>query len=100
MYLRGKWELGNIGEIKIVMEDDLLKKFKEEAMKRFGYAKGSFSIAARDAIIRWLESPEEKKEFKEALKDVAGIWTGKEMGYMYVRKIRKDSEKRLRRLNL
>jgi len=92
-----------MGSLKIVIEDDLLKKFREEAMRRFGYVKGSLSIAAREAISDWLkEGKKEKKdleEFKKVLRKVAGIWTGEE-GYKYVRKIRKEWEKRAKRIGL
>jgi len=55
-----------MGSLKIVIEDDLLKKFREEAMRKFGYVKGSLSIAAREAISDWLkESKREKKDLEE-----------------------------------
>ena len=51
-------------------------------MKRFGYMKGSLSIAAREAISDWVkESKKERRnveEFKKVLKKVAGIWTEEE----------------------
>lgn len=91
-----------MGDIKVSIEDELLRKFREEAMKRFGYTKGSLSIAAREAISKWLEaekSKEEVEEFKEIIRRAAGIWKGEE-GYKYVRKLRKESEKRLKRLGI
>ena len=92
-----------MGNIKISLEDEILKKFREEAMKKFGYMKGSLSVAAREAILSWLKSvkksTKEIEEFKESLKKVAGIWTGEE-GYKYIRKIRKEWEKRSKRLGI
>jgi hypothetical protein len=89
--------------IKVSIEEELLKKFKEEAFKKFGYTRGALSVAAREAFKKWLEfdTSKDKKfeEFSKALKEVAGIWKG-EKGYEYVRKIRKDSEKRLKRIGV
>jgi len=92
-----------MGVVKVSIEEELLKKFKEEALKKFGYTKGALSIAAREAFKKWLEfgTNKEKKveEFSKALEEVAGIWKD-EKGYEYVRKIRKDSEKRLKRIGI
>lgn len=41
-----------------------------------------------------------KKRKEELIKEVAGIWKGKESGLEYVRKIRKESEKRRKRFGL
>jgi len=93
-----------MGSLKIVIEDELLKKFRKEAMKRFGYTKGALSIAGREAIKNWLamDSEDKKRKYREfikAMEKAAGCWAGKD-GYSYVRKIRKESEKRLKRLGL
>jgi hypothetical protein len=92
-----------MGSIKVVIEDELLRKFKEEAMKKFGYTRGAFSIAAREAFIKWLnlEGGREKgiEDFKKALREAAGVWE-EESGYRYVKKVRRESEKRLKRLGL
>lgn len=92
-----------MGSIKVVIEDELLRKFKEEAMRKFGYTRGAFSIAAREAFIKWLnlEGSREKEieDFKKALGEAAGMWKG-ESGYRYVKKMRRESERRLKRLGL
>jgi len=89
--------------MKVSIEEELLKKFREEAFKKFGYTKGALSIAAREALKKWLEfdTKKEKKieEFSKAIEEVAGIWKGGK-GYEYVRKIRRDSEKRLKRIGI
>ena len=41
-----------------------------------------------------------KKKPKAALEEVAGIWKGTEPGWKYVKRIRKESEKRRKRLGL
>jgi len=55
-----------MGYLKIVLEDGLLKKFKEEAWKRFGYTRGALTIAGREAIKNWLSLKERdlNKSFK------------------------------------
>jgi hypothetical protein len=93
-----------MGSIKINIEDEILRKFREEAMKKFGYVRGSLSIAAREAISNWLKASEKRsakeiEEFKEVLRKASGIWTEEE-GYKYVRKIRKEWEKRAKRLGI
>ena len=91
-----------MGSIKITIEDELLKKFREEAMRRFGYVKGSLSIAAREAISNWLKTGKKSREieeFEKVLRKVSGIWT-EETGYKYVRKIRKKWENRTKRLKI
>jgi hypothetical protein len=92
-----------MGILKVNLEEELLRKFKEEALRRFGYTKGALSIAAREALKKWLESDLEKEkkleEFSKALKEAAGIWTDEE-GYKFVKKIRKESEKRLKKMGL
>jgi hypothetical protein len=92
-----------MGVLKVNLEEELLRKFKEEALKRFGYTKGVVSIAAREALKKWLESDSEREkkleEFSKALKEVAGIWTDEE-GYKFVKKSRKESEKRLKKMGL
>ena len=92
-----------MGVLKVNIEEELLRKFKEEAMKRFGYTKGALTIAAKEALKKWLESDIEKEKrlekFYKTLDEAAGIWTDEE-GSKFVRKIRKESEKRLRKLGL
>ena len=45
----------NIGE-------KLEKRFRELAMKRFGYGKGALSKAAQEAILRWVSQMETQEE--------------------------------------
>ncbi|MEM5881556.1 MAG: hypothetical protein QXR71_03155 [Candidatus Aenigmatarchaeota archaeon] len=69
-------------------------------MKRFGYTKGSLTMAAREAISKWLETKKSEKEieeFKKILKGASGFWS-KESGYRYIRKLRIEDEKRAKRL--
>jgi hypothetical protein len=92
-----------MGVLKVNIEEELLRKFKEEAMKRFGYTKGALTIAAREALKKWLESDIEKEKrlekFYKTLDEAAGIWTDEE-GSKFVKKIRREWERRLKKMGL
>lgn len=47
--------------LKIQVTDDLEKKFREIAMRRFGHKKGSLSIAAEEALGKWTSRNEEEE---------------------------------------
>jgi hypothetical protein len=51
-----------MGYLKINLEDELLNKFKNEVVKRYGYFKGVLSIAGREAIKLWLKLPEKEAD--------------------------------------
>ena len=42
-----------MGELKIVLPEDIEKKFRKLAMARYGYQKGAMSRAAQEAIQSW-----------------------------------------------
>jgi len=42
--------------MRLQVKEELEKKFREAAMRRFGYGKGSLSRAAEEAIQKWLTS--------------------------------------------
>lgn len=43
-----------MGRIKIQVSDETEKKFRELAMRRYGFAKGSISEAGQNAISGWI----------------------------------------------
>ncbi len=43
-----------MAEAKIYVSDNVDKRLRESAMKKFGYGRGSISKAAEEAIIQWL----------------------------------------------
>ncbi|MEM3191223.1 MAG: nucleotidyltransferase domain-containing protein [Candidatus Parvarchaeota archaeon] len=45
-------------ETKVYVNDAIAKKWKELAMKRFGYGRGSISRAAQEALAMWIENEE------------------------------------------
>jgi len=62
-----------MGEIKIKVSDELEKKFREMAMKNFGYSKGSISQAAQKAIMDWVVSNIEIGEVKDPIESMSGL---------------------------
>jgi hypothetical protein len=44
-----------MGQIRGVVSEDLEKKFRKVAMKKFGYGKGSLSKALEEAMHRWID---------------------------------------------
>jgi hypothetical protein len=40
--------------LKVYIEEELEKKFRKLAMEIYGYGKGSLSLAAEDALRRWI----------------------------------------------
>ena len=46
--------------LRVQINPKVEEKFREAAMKRFGYGKGALSKAAEEAIIKWLSSTEKE----------------------------------------
>lgn len=61
--------------IRVQLPDDLEKKFRETAMKCFGYGKGALSKAAEEAFRNWITSAgKEKLKFKgDPVKAIEGM---------------------------
>jgi len=51
-----------VGTLKIRIPDELERKFRETAMKLYGFKKGSLSVAAEKAISAWLSQVMELAE--------------------------------------
>lgn len=45
-----------LGAIKVYVSDDVERRFRETAMKIYGYGKGSLSIASEKALSQWVSS--------------------------------------------
>ncbi|HUB92841.1 MAG TPA: nucleotidyltransferase domain-containing protein [Candidatus Saccharimonadales bacterium] len=63
-----------MAESKIYISDRIDAQFREAAMKRFGYGRGSISLAAEEAIVQWLVKEDRiqsclKRLLDEARKD-------------------------------
>ena len=48
------WPYVSINVIRAKIDKELERKFRELAMKKFGYTKGSLQKAAEEAIARWI----------------------------------------------
>jgi len=58
-------------ETKVYVDDKIAAKWKELAMKRFGYGRGSISKAAEEALAIWIENEEKIAAALEKLKGLA-----------------------------
>ncbi len=58
-----------MGGIKVYLPDQLERKFREVAMRLFGYGKGSLSLASERAIELWLSQVSEVLEVGESIED-------------------------------
>lgn len=51
--------------LKVQVDDKVERRFRELAMRKFGFGKGSLSEAAQDAFLRWISEAETRvREFK------------------------------------
>jgi|SRR3989338_10271235 len=62
-----------MGEMKIILPDEIEHKFRRIAMKRFGYQKGAMSEAATQAIAGWADSYEEDYNEKNPVDSIFGL---------------------------
>ena len=44
----------NMGRMQIVLPDSLEEKLRRKAADKFGFKKGSISLAVKDAVEKWL----------------------------------------------
>jgi hypothetical protein len=60
--------------LRLQVRDDLEKRFREAAMKRFGFGKGALTRAAEQAFERWLSTSKESVHFEgDPVKAIDGI---------------------------
>jgi len=52
--------------LRLQVKEELERKFREAAMKRFGYGKGALSRAAEEALQKWLASASVEEEVFKA----------------------------------
>ena len=60
--------------------EELEQKFRERAMKRYGYEKGSLKKAAKEAIRQWIREQDEIPTVDEPFALIEGMlekWKGK-----------------------
>jgi hypothetical protein len=58
-----------MGGIKVYIPDELEKKFREAAMRLYGYGRGSLSIASEKAFEAWLSQVSPALEIAETIED-------------------------------
>ena len=58
-----------LAAIKVYISDEVDKKFREMAMKLYGYGKGSLSIASEKAFAAWLSQVSEVIDLVELVED-------------------------------
>lgn len=59
----------NVGGIKVYISDDVERKFRETAMKLYGYGRGSLSTASEKAILAWISQVQEVLGVAEPIED-------------------------------
>jgi len=85
------------------LREDIYKKLVREAVERFGNTKNLSRLinekleTAESATSTELDEIDRRLEI---VRRTAGLWKTKETGKEYVRRLRKESEKRLKRLDI
>ena len=62
-----------MGELKVTLDDELLKLFKERAYKIFGYKKGSLKSAVELAIKDFIDRVDVLQRGDLSVKDIRGL---------------------------
>ena len=89
----------------INMKDDVYKKLIREAVEKYGNTKNLSRLIneklekAESTTSSSTELDETKRRLDIVVK-TAGLWKIKESGKEYVKRLRKESEKRLKRLDI
>ena len=67
--------------LKVQIDKKLERRFRELAMKRFGYSKGSLSRAAEEALTNWVSTQEnEEPKFQgDPVEAIDGLLSGIDM---------------------
>ncbi len=58
-----------MGAIKVYISDELERRFREAAMRLYGYGRGSLSIAAENAFKEWLSGASKALEATGSIED-------------------------------
>ncbi len=88
----------------INLEEELYKKLMKESLERYGRAR-SFSMLINEKLRRAESLKAETKTVgikkkADIVERTAGMWKTKESGAEYVRRLRKESEERFKRLGI
>jgi len=95
---------GKMVKTTINLRDDIYKKLVREAVEKYGNTKNlSRLINEKLQNVESTTSSSESDEIKrrlEIVRKTAGLWKIKETGKSYVKRLRKESEKRFKRLDI
>jgi hypothetical protein len=77
-----------MGEIKVKVKEKTERMFREAAMHEFGFQKGSYSLAAEQALGNWARKHQDldrlrrmaREEIKDPVKSIRGILKHVKMG--------------------
>ena len=90
-----------MAKITINLEDDIYKKLVKEAVEKYGTTRTlSRLINEKLKKAEIMKMNEEKLKKTDIVEKTAGLWKIKETGSEYVRKLRKEDEKRFKRLGI
>jgi predicted CopG family antitoxin len=85
----------------INLEDDIYKKLVKEAIERYGTTRSlSKLINEKLKMVETMKAKEERRKSIDIVERTAGLWKIEESGSEYVRTLRKESEKRFKRLGI
>ena len=63
--------------LRIQLKSDLERRFRETAMRRFGFGKGALSMAAEEAIEAWVSAAKGASRFEgDPVLAISGILAG------------------------
>jgi len=64
--------------LRVKVSEEVERKFRELAMKRFGYMKGSLSKAAEEAFLMWISNVQEEEwpEDQDPVEAIDGLLSG------------------------
>jgi len=59
--------------LRVQINQKLERKFREVAMRKFGYGKGALSRAAEEAIMKWISTVEEESFEGDPVEAIDGL---------------------------
>ncbi len=83
----------------VILEDDVYKKLAKEAVEKYGNMR-TLSKLINEKLKESGGIGEAKASKKDIIEKTFGMWKMKESSVGYVRKLRRESEKRMKRLGL
>ncbi len=81
----------------INLDDEIYKKLVKEAVEKYGTTRTLSKLI--NEKLRGADITETKKR-RDIVEKTAGLWKIKESGTQYVRRLRKESERRFERLGI